>query len=215
MRIVAISDTHRFHEQVTLPEGDMLVHCGDFCGAGTFEEYEEFLDWFESQPHRHKIFVAGNHDMVLEKEPERCRTLVPASVHYLEDSGVECDGVKVWGAPWTPIFFDWSFMLPRGDLIRAKWDLIPTETDLLITHGPPYGNGDLAPPMLSEHPKAVGCVELLKAAQRVRPKIHLFGHIHDGHGVTLSDAVPHTKFGNAAICTERYEPTNPPLVFDL
>jgi Icc-related predicted phosphoesterase len=215
VKIVAISDTHGFHDRLEIPPGDVLVHSGDFCRKGTLEEFTEFLGWFEAQPHAAKVLVAGNHDMVVEKEPARCLELIPESVTYLQDSGAEINGVQFWGSPWTPIFYDWAFMLPRGNMLREKWDQIPQETDVLVTHGPPYGHGDLAPPNISEHPKVVGCLELLHAVKRVRPQVHIFGHIHGGYGVSLSDEVPHVRFANAAICTEGYEPSHAPTVLDL
>jgi 3',5'-cyclic AMP phosphodiesterase CpdA len=215
MRLVVISDTHGFHGQLVLPDGDVLVHTGDFCRHGTRDEYVDFLRWFAGQPHPHKLLIAGNHDMAVERDLDEFRAALPAGVTYLHDSGTVVDGVRFWGSPWTPIFYDWSFMLPRGEMLREKWAAIPDDTEVLLTHGPAYGHGDLAPPHLSRHRKVVGCLELLLAIKRVRPRLHLFGHIHGGHGVSLSDEVPFTRFVNAAICTEGYEPTNAPVVVDL
>lgn len=215
MRIVAISDTHGMHEQLELPDGDLLIHAGDFCGHGTLDEAEAFVAWFAARPHRSKLLVAGNHELWVETDLPAFRAMIPESVTFLHDSGAVLQGLRCWGSAWTPTFYDWAFMLPRGEALRAKWDQIPAGIDVLVTHGPPYGHGDLAPPHFSKHPRAVGCLELLLAVRRVRPRLHVFGHIHAGHGVTQSDEVPGTRFMNAATCTERYEPTNPPLVLDL
>lgn len=215
-RIVAISDSHGHHEALELPAGDVLVHAGDFSLHGVeLEEARGFLEWFASRPHPHKVLVLGNHELSAEREPARFRALVPPSVHLLHDSGATVAGLRFWGAPWTPIFFDWAFMLPRGPMLREKWDLIPTGIDVLVTHGPPYGHGDGAPPRMSRHWKAVGCLELLQAVRRVRPRLHVFGHIHAGYGLSESDEAPGTVFANAAVCTESYAPTNPPLVVTL
>lgn len=214
VKIVAISDTHGFHEELELPPGDVLVHSGDWSRAGSRGEMVEFLAWMAAQPHAHKVLVAGNHDLFLEREPEEARALVPAAITYLHDSGAEVAGLRFWGAPWTPEFFDWAFMLPRGEPLRARWDLIPAGTEVLVTHGPPYGHGDVAAPFPKLPPRAVGCFELLQAVRRVRPRLHLFGHIHEGYGVSRSDELPGTVFANAATCTVDYAPRNPPLVLE-
>ena len=216
MRIVAISDTHGAHEELELPAGDVLVHAGDFCRWGVdFDEVRAFLAWFAAQPHPHKVLIAGNHDLVVEREPAAFRALVPTGVTYLEDSAAEIGGFHFWGSPWTPEFYDWAYMLPRGEPLRARWDLIPAETDVLITHGPPYGHGDVALPHVREHPSAVGCAELLSAVRRVRPRLHVFGHIHEGHGVSLSDELPETVFANAASSTVDLRGLHPPLVLEV
>lgn len=215
LTLVAISDTHGHHESIDLPRGEMLVHAGDSCSRGTLGEFEDFLAWFSAQPHEHKVLIAGNHDRVLELDPELARAAIPDNVTYLQDQAAEIAGFRVYGSPWTPIFADWAFMLPRGELLAERWRQIPTDTQILITHGPPYGHGDLAPPNVSRYPRSVGCLELLHALQRVRPQVHVFGHIHQGHGVTVSDEVPFTRFMNAATCTEAYRPDHPPLVIEL
>lgn len=215
LTLVAISDTHGHHASLDLPPGDMLVHAGDSCKAGTLEEFEDFLAWFSAQPHEHKVLIAGNHDRILELDPARARSAIPPEVAYLEDEAREIAGFRVYGSPWTPLFADWSFMLPRGQLLAERWSRIPDDTQILITHGPAYGHGDLAPPNTSRYPKHVGCLELLDALRRVRPQVHICGHIHQGYGVTISDEVPFTRFMNAATCTEAYRPDHAPLVIEL
>jgi len=217
VRVVCISDTHGLHEQVTLPPGDLLVHAGDVSRRGTREQVRTFLEWFASRPHPHKLLVAGNHDFLFQKDPAAARALVPPGVTYLEDEAATVAGLRVWGSPWTPEFFDWAFMLERGAPLAARWAAIPDGLDLLITHGPPYGHGDQAVPLggVSGDARAVGCIELLQAVRRARPRVHVFGHIHEGHGVTVSDEARGTRFVNAAICTVDYRPVNPPLVVDL
>ena len=215
MRIVAMSDTHGFHDQLEVPAGDVLVHAGDWSRRGTRDESRAFLEWLAGQPHAHKLIVAGNHDIFFEREPAEARAMVPANVTWLHDTGAELDGVRFWGSPWTPEFFEWAFMLPRGEPLRARWELIPAGTDVLITHGPPYGHGDLAVPFGLPGQRAVGCLELTLAVRQVRPRLHVFGHIHEGYGSSRSDEAPTTLFVNAAICTVDYQPTQPPLVLDL
>ncbi len=206
MRIVAISDTHSLHQQVTIPDGDLLIHAGDFTRRGREREIRRFNAWLETLPHPHKIVVAGNHDFMFEREPERAQAMLTAAT-YLRDSGCTIDGVRLWGSPWQPEFFDWAFNLPRGPALAEKWALIPDDTDVLITHGPPHQVLDETFAGL-----AVGCEDLVDALERVRPKVHIFGHIHEGYG---RRDLGRTTFLNASICTLGYEATNAPLVFDL
>lgn len=190
MKIICISDTHNQHEQLKLPDGDVLIHAGDFSMRGHVAETEAFLSWFAAQPHPHKIFIAGNHDFIFEKRRKKARAMVPDSVIYLEDEGVTLEGVKFWGSPITPTFFDWAFN--RGPwVIGRHWDLIPDDTDVLITHGPPLGTLDRVLPG-GEH---VGCPKLKEALDlRLRPKLHVFGHIHESHGQVVEGgrmSMPH------------------------
>ncbi|MCA8922097.1 MAG: metallophosphatase domain-containing protein [Planctomycetes bacterium] len=213
LRVVAISDTHGLHTQLELPPGDVLLHAGDYSTHGAPDEFFEFTAWFAAQPHRHKLMVAGNHDVVLEQNPEACLPQLPPSITYLRDRAVTVEGVTFYGAPWTPEFCRWAFMLDRGAPLRAVWSKIPRDTQVLITHGPPYGHGDLVPGY-GTPPRAVGCLELLLAVARVRPAWHVFGHIHEGYGVSRSDELP-TRFVNAALCEPDYESLRAPLVFEV
>ncbi len=205
MRIVCLSDTHSQHENIEVPEGDLLIHAGDLTRRGTFAEVVEFARWLRSRPHRHKIVIAGNHDFLFESDPARARALLE-EVHYLEDSGVELDGIFIWGSPWQPRFFDWAFNLDRGAPLKAKWDLIPPRTHLLITHGPPKGILDRT--FRGEH---VGCEELSLAVERIAPRLHVFGHIHEQAGV---HSTARTLFVNACNCDLSYRAKQPPIVLD-
>lgn len=209
-RIVAISDTHALHDEIRLPEGDILVHTGDFTNVGGWGEFANFVDWFASQPHKHKVFTCGNHDKICEARLEDCKAYVPAGINFLVDEAVEIAGLKFYGSPWTPKFFNWNYMAARGDDLGILWDMIPEDTDVLMTHGPPYGHGDL-----TKRGSVVGCFDLLERVKEVEPKLHIFGHIHEGYGITTSDAVGWTRFVNASTCTVRHEPTNPPLVLEV
>ncbi|HRI65369.1 MAG TPA: metallophosphatase domain-containing protein [Polyangium sp.] len=206
MRLVLLSDTHRMHDRIVIPEGDVLIHAGDFCGHGTRNQALAFAQFFRALPHRHKVVIAGNHDRCLELEPELGKEIF-TDCHYLFDSGVEIEGLKFWGSPWQPWFLDWAFNLPRGPALRAKWDLIPENTDVLITHGPPMGILDRT---FSGEP--VGCADLREVVDRIGPRLHVFGHIHEGHGQLV---LGKTRFVNASICTLSYDPTNPAAVIDL
>jgi Icc-related predicted phosphoesterase len=203
MRLVLLSDTHNQQALLNLPAGDALVHAGDFTMGGTEAEIAAFGGWLAAQPHPHKIVVAGNHDFLFEREPERARSLLPADVHYLRDSEVTVGGLRFWGAPWQPWFLDWAFNLRRGEEIAAKWALIPEGVDVLITHGPPRGIADR-----TVNGEEVGCADLGTAMARVKPRLAVFGHIHEGYGI-------HGDRINAAICDEKYRPVHPPVVVDL
>lgn len=220
MKIVAISDTHTYHNEVKLPDGDVLIHAGDLMGSGyRHDEIKNFAKWFAAQPHKHKILVAGNHDRLFETQPEYALSKfvgIP-NFYYLNDSGCEIDGIKFWGSPYQPWFYDWAFNVPRGPAIKKHWDKIPEGTDVLITHGPPMGHLDQAIPYglesnweskfivhASEH---VGCEELNIAVQVIRPRVHIFGHIHGSYGV---EETPSTNFHNVSICNEQYNAVNHP-----
>lgn len=219
MKIVFISDTHNQHDQVKVPDGDILIHAGDATMLGRMNEIAAFGVWFRSLPHKHKIFVAGNHDWMFAKNQMMARQLLnngliggvrTPEIIYLEDSGTTVEGLKIYGSPWQPTFFDWAFNLDRGEAIRHKWDLIPEGLDILITHGPPINIHDqIAAHLGSEH---LGCEELLAAVERVKPKMHVFGHIHGGYGQTKYE---NTHFINAANCNEQYKPVNEAIVVEL
>lgn len=210
IKIVCISDTHGLHDQVELPKGDILIHAGDCTNFGTTAQVSQFIHWFSEQDFKHKIFIAGNHDFFFEEQSEvLIHDLLSdyPDVIYLEDSEVTVEGLKIWGSPYTPTFFDWAFMRDRGEEIQQHWDLIPKDTDILITHGPPYRILDTAP----GH-KSVGCEELLIAVKKVNPMYHIFGHIHGDYGV---EQQIDTTFVNASICSEQYKPINKPITIEI
>jgi len=206
MKIVTISDTHGMHRSLNMPDGDVLIHAGDFCSRGSLENVSEFNEWLGGLNYKHKIVIAGNHELCLERDAEKAEALITNAI-YLKDTSVVIDGVKFYGAPWQPYFFNWAFNLQRGAELKEKWDLIDSDTDVLITHGPPHGYLDET--FKGEH---VGCEELVKVVRRIKPKFHVFGHIHYGYG---SVRIGVTTFVNASTCTEGYEPVNEPLVFDV
>jgi Icc-related predicted phosphoesterase len=211
-RIVAISDTHSRHQQFgELPAGDILIHAGDATVRGDLQEVVEFNRWLGTLPHKHKIFVAGNHDFLFERAPQLACSLMSNAI-YLLDSFRIIEGLKIYGSPWQPRFFDWAFNLDRGREIRRKWERIPDDTDILITHGPPHGILDGVIDRWTGTIEAVGCEELLPVVQRIKPRVHIFGHIHAGYGQVEQDGV---QFINASSCNEAYKIVHPPIVIDL
>lgn len=206
MRIVAISDTHGLHRQMgKLPDGDVLIHAGDCLKYGTLQETSDFNEWLGDQPHKHKVVIAGNHDWAFERTPDQATSLMTNAI-YLQGSGMVLDGINFWGGPWQPEFNNWAFNVHR-DQIHMHWMHIPKDTDVLITHGPPWEILDLTPDGLR-----VGDAALARKVRRVKPKLHVFGHIHGCHGIIKRKG---TIFANASICTEMYMPTNQPHVIDL
>ena len=205
MRIVCISDTHGLHARIKIPSGDILIHAGDISGRGKLEEVSAFNSWLGTLPHPHKIVIAGNHDFCFERAPEIAEPLI-TNARYLRDRLTEVQGLKIYGSPWQPWFWDWAFNLQRGPEIRAKWDLIPDHTDILVTHGPPAGFGGT-----TRSGEDVGCVDLADRVSRIKPRLHVFGHIHEAYG-KYADA--HTTYYNASICNYNYQPIHPPWIYD-
>ena len=197
MRIVAMADTHLFHADLDVPDGDVLVHAGDLLRGGTLKELERGGAFLASLPHRHKLFVAGNHEVCFEEHRGAARALLPPSVTYLEDAEVTIDGVRFWGSPWQPAYHGWAFNLPRGAPLAEKWAQIPEGTHVLVTHGPPRGFGDRSSTASRE-----GCEDLLARVRAVRPLLHVFGHIHEDGGVCFANVTT-------------WECEQSPRVFDL
>jgi Icc-related predicted phosphoesterase len=203
VRIVAVADTHLVHKDLKVPDGDVLVHAGDMCRRGSLEELEVAAQFFLSLPHRHKVVVAGNHDWSFVNQPEEARRLLGDAV-YLEGSGAEVAGLRFWGGPWQPEYNDWAFNLPPGEPLAEKWARIPDGLDVLVTHGPPRGIGDKS----GYSEVRGGDEELLRRVRQVRPRLHLFGHIHEDGGNWHVDG---TTFVN---CTT-WECGRAPTVIDV
>ncbi|MDJ1491489.1 metallophosphatase domain-containing protein [Cytophagaceae bacterium DM2B3-1] len=206
MRIVCISDTHGAHSEIVVPDGDVLIHAGDISKRGKELEIIDFNDWLSTLPHRHKVIVAGNHDFLFERNAKRAEALLTHAV-YLRNTEVKIEGLTIWGSPITPWFFDWAFNRQRGADIRKYWDRIPINTDILVTHGPPRGILDK-----TDRGDTVGCDDLLEAVWKVKPKLHLFGHIHEAYGQIEVDNM---QFINASIMNLNYKPVNDPIIIDL
>lgn len=251
IRFVCMSDTHSLtsHIKHTVPDGDVFIHAGDFTRCGSISEVKEFANWLRKLPHKHKVIIAGNHELsfdptfknidllrsgLTERLPcnhshkiltiptlglnrEQLQDAVETTLDmrdelsefiYLQDSSVTLHGLKIYGTPWQPEFCGWAFNLPRGQPCLDKWAEIPDDTDILITHTPPLGYGDLC----CTGGRA-GCVELLNTVQnRVRPKYHIYGHVHEGYGVRSDGKVIYI---NASTCDINYMPSNQAVVFDV
>lgn len=203
MRVVCLSDTHHLFHKVQVPDGDLLLHAGDLSHHGTAAEVRATADWLRSLPHRHKVVIGGNHDFCLAEE---ARSDLFDGLHYLQDQALEVEGLRLYGSPWTPKFGNWVFQTPRTDKAAPIWARIPDDTQLLLTHGPPAGIGDLTLQAIQ-----AGCEALNQRVRQVRPLLHLFGHIHEGYGVRERDG---TTFVNGACCAVGYLYQQKPHVFD-
>lgn len=209
MRLVVISDTHNRHKRLEVPEGGVLVHAGDLTGRGELHELRVAAAWLNNLPHEHKIVIAGNHDFCLEDSTKRREAeAMLFGCTYLHDQSVTINGIKFYGSPYQPWFYDWAFNMKRGGPLQEKWAQIPADTDVLITHGPPFGFGDR-----TERGERVGCEDLAQAIARVQPRYHLFGHIHEDPGVWQPDGP--TTFVNACVCDLGYNPIQSPVVLDI
>lgn len=224
MKIVAISDTHCQLDKITLPEGDILLHAGDLTYRGTLNEMAtQFYDLGQhGKKFKKTIAVCGNHDWLGEREPNTVRMLAEENgVTWLQDSGVildpdgswyplmdpKAEGLKIYGSAWTPEFCEWAFNLDRNDgSLEEAWDRIPEGIDILLTHGPSWGNLD------DSYEGPLGCRALKSAIERVKPKLHVFGHIHHAYGQKVgADGITYV---NASTCNEQYDPINPPMVIE-
>lgn len=212
MKLVCISDTHGDHAKVSLPHGDVLVHAGDVTGHGTEQDLLDFLTWFDSQQHSHKIFIGGNHDRFLETSTDAAIAHIQnTGVIWLNDSGVCLNGVNFWGSPITLQFHDWAFMRNTGSDIAQHWALIPNNTDVLITHGPPHGILDHVK-RIDGSEEQTGCPQLLETVMATQPKVHIFGHIHEKYGVYEHGGV---EFLNVSTMNQSYQIANEPVVYEL
>jgi len=226
-RFACFSDTHGKHgkiPQAHLPEVDVLLHAGDFSNTGEIEQVRSFAEWLRGYPAKHKVVIAGNHDVTFHpdyyqhawkryhRRPYACdeaRAALACSgaCQYLEDAEAEVLGYKIYGTPWQPAFCDWAFNLQSAAESLAAWDRIPADADVLLVHGPPHGQGDEC-----VGGRRVGC-QLLAACVRERAlPVVVAGHIHEGYGAAGDGP---TLYVNASTCNLSYQPVNPPIVFDL
>lgn len=237
MRITHISDTHNKHNQLTadLPDGDIIIHSGDISSLGRKSECQRFVKWFGNLPYTYKIFIAGNHDLsfqsevlyrakanhfdgtaawdlpVVDGKPQWVIDLLgdlPDGVIYLENKSIEFDGVKIWGSPYSATFgYGWAFNVDRGSDSKEMWETIPTDTNIVVTHGPLFGVVDRT----QYGGMNVGCEDLRQRIDSLQPDFHLSGHIHESYG--------YTQFGkthciNGSNLSLAYEYKNKPVTFD-
>lgn len=230
MKIVCISDTHNQHRSLDMPEGDLLLCAGDICFANRGDLIEEekhirdYNDWLGELPYSDKVVIAGNHDFTFEVQKDFGRGLITNAV-YLDQEMVEINGLKIWGEPRQPEFNNWAFNIERS-FMKHVWELVPEDADVLLTHGPPRGFGDLVQENYSkiqsvfQAPKQwvnVGCAhQTLMIEDRIKRgnpfKLVVGGHVHGGYGKAV---YPPTQIINASVVNEKYKPVNAPIVIEL
>lgn len=219
LSLTIFSDTHlRPLEPILRPYiSDVGIHCGDTLNSGSKSDFLEFLIQLERVRSKFKrfVYVPGNHDIYVEKQPDACRKdLESLGVDLLINQEIVIEGKRIYGSPYTPRFGRWAFMLDRGEAIRKVWDQIPEGLDVLITHGPPKGILDLTDGRYTGHPENVGCEELYDRLTTMEkpPRISAFGHIHASYAMKV---VGKTTYYNAAICNEDYQPMNKPWEVEI
>lgn len=211
MKICCISDTHGKEEHLDIPECDVLVCAGDF-NLSIEWDLDRLNYWFGTLKNvKNIIYVAGNHDFVLQKFNNNFIADICTNAIYLQDSSVTIEGVKFYGTPWSPFFQSWAFM-ESHDFLKENREKIPEDTDVLISHCPPYGIMDHVGMANGDRGRSQGCVSLLNKVKLIKPKLHVFGHIHEGYG-TYTDYV--TDFVNASIMDEYYNPVNKPTLIEI
>jgi len=188
MRIWHISDTHTYHNLLEVPTDiDMVIFSGDCSNPrdpyNNEPEVRAFIDWYSVLPIKHKIFVAGNHDTSIEKGLVTKEDFSKNGIHYLENTSVEIEGLKIFGSPHTPLFGNWAFMKARHKLDRVWDSAIPDDSYIVVVHGPPKGILDLSFNRRSGIERC-GDKSLLNRVKEVNPKLCLFGHIHNCEDIT-------------------------------
>lgn len=209
MKLVMLSDLHGHYYNYPIPDGDVLIIAGDITGSGALPILKQFCIRFgDLLPHKHKIVIAGNHDLCFEdqRRDAALEMLQQHGITYLENSGIQIEGWNFWGSPTTPMFYNWAFMKSRKELYD-HWETIPNNTDVLITHGPCAGILDA-----NIHGDHCGCDALLERVSQVKPRLHIFGHIHESHGMKRIDK---TTFINCAILNDSYKRIFKPVEIEL
>jgi Icc-related predicted phosphoesterase len=210
MRVVCISDTHSMHYDIGEPaDGDLLIHAGDFTRRGLSNEAETFADWMSSRPHKHKVVIAGNHDLCAESHGLLTAEIFKSrGIHYLRDSSVTLDGTVIYGSPWQPFFNGWAFNVEKEEDLYTKFREAPTNTDILITHGPPWG-------VLDRNKAGLPCgsTALRDRILEINPILFVCGHIHESRGVSV---LGETRCVNAScVDTHLRILRSPEIVIDL
>jgi Icc-related predicted phosphoesterase len=201
---LCFSDTHERTDDIWVTQkADVLLHAGDFTFKGIPPALQKFNRWLGAlDGFKHKIIIPGNHELSFERDWKSAAAYVPAADAILNGETYEVSGLKIYGEPRQPRFFDWAFNVNREQMCYV-WDRVPTDTDVLLTHGPPYGVGDLT--ARGEH---VGCKFLREWILEHQPRLVVCGHIHEGYG---KYRLGKTVVVNASICNSKYEPTNKPI----
>lgn len=208
-KIVAISDVHGKWGKLTIPDCDILISAGDYSFKGEPHMVKDFHAWLNKQNANHIISVQGNHETWVEKNWNQAKAIAleacPA-VHFIDEGPIEIEGIKIWCSAITPWFYNWAWNRYRGEDIKRHWDMIPNDTNILVSHGPAYGILDAVVYANGDKKEHVGCNDLAEAIKRIKPDLHICGHIHSAYGQVHIDG---TSYYNASICDEMYQATQP------
>jgi Icc-related predicted phosphoesterase len=203
-----VSDTHsRYRSLFEMPEGDILLMAGDLTFRGGEDELEQLNDWLDRQDYKHKVIIPGNHDLSFESQWEWACSKVPAADAILNQELYDADGLKIWGEPRQPWFYDWAYNVDRNRMKNECWDKVPDDIDILLTHGPPWGVGDY-----TSRGAHAGCVAQRKYILEKKPRLVVCGHIHPGYGIHI---LGNTTVVNASVVNHMYKVVNPPVVLDM
>lgn len=209
MIIDCIADLHGYYPK--LEGGDLLIVAGDLTAHDLPTNYYSFYEWLDSQRYYKKIVVSGNYDnYFFGCYLQRVVPFEAINSEYLCDSGIEFEGIKIWGSPWILRFRGinsrCAAFTGTEEELAAKFGKIPDDTDILITHGPPYGILDK-----TIRGECVGSKSLrMELFQRLHPKLLVCGHIHEAYGIEPSgDFIK--EYVNCSYVNERYKPVNKPI----
>jgi len=212
-KVVCISDSHTQLRKAKIPSGDILLHAGDITDVGDIQDIEQFTWNLKKYQSVFSAIVVcgGNHDFCFSADKNKRPTeaediLKRAGIIYLQDSFTIQKGLKIYGSPWQPEFCDWNFNLPRGKALADKWAMIPDDTDILLTHSPPYGILDYV------NFSHQGCQDLAYRVKQVKPKLHCYGHLHMNYGIQKE---ADTIFVNASLCNDENYLVNQPIEVEL
>ena len=226
-RIICISDTHEIHHRmkynvidyIDKNQENILIHAGDVTNVGSQHGTRQFVEWFQNlKGFGTKIFIAGNHDWSFYRKPAWLKqyindeNLSQSDCYYLEDSEMTItdpkfsNPIKIYGSPWQVPFMNWAFNAPEEQLAKY-WEKIPLDTQILITHSPAHGTLDT----IAGRHEHLGSITLSEYIDKIKPKIHITGHIHSGRGITEKNG---TLYINASTATESYDMINKPIVID-
>lgn len=214
MEIVIMSDNHS-NWNVDVPDGDIFIHAGDYSYTGSQKSLKKFNDFLGNLPHKHKLYIPGNHEKGFEKEYNLYTETITNGIN-INGQTLELDGLRFFGCSYTPTFGQWAFM-HDDDQRKRYWEVLsPDSVDVLITHGPAFGLLDQAIPNVSEH---LGCIHLRNYVERVKPKVFVHGHIHGSGGSVIPlkhwDNTPDTMVVNAAVLNEKYKLVREPIVIEV
>lgn len=221
MKIVVISDTHSLHNQLLIPECDLLLHAGDFTAHGHIPEANIFAHWFAKQPAKYKVAIPGNHDFCCEAQPALIKEIFTnLGCHLLIDNMITLDGLNIYGSPYQPWFYDWAFNFPSEEpekslQAKRKWSQIPDETNILLVHGPPYKCLDRVNTKGINEEWNVGCKHLLERIKQLSDlKLVATGHIHEARGSMMLN---NTHIINAACASlgSSFSKLRPPFHINL